>query len=84
MPTSVHLPPPLLKALDKRAKELRVSRNSLIVQAVERELGGAPRGWPAGFFESLAADVDGELRATIDETMAVVSARRLSKKAPEL
>ena len=75
MPTSVHLPPPLLKALDKRAKELRVSRNSLIVQAVERELGGAPRGWPAGFFE---------LRATIDETMAVVSARRLSKKAPEL
>lgn len=80
MPTSVHIPPELLKSLDKRAKALRVSRNSLIVRAIERDLG-ADRGWPPGFFESLA-QVDDELCNTIDDTMVAVAAHRLSRKKP--
>jgi len=78
MPTSVHIPPELLKAVDKRAKALGVSRNSLIVNALERDLG-MQVGWPPGFFESLAV-VDDELRATLDDTMAEVKAQRRSKR----
>jgi len=82
MPTSVHIPPRLLTALDKKAKTLRVSRNSLIVQAIERDLGGT-QGWPPGFFESLA-HVDDDLRATIDDTMAAVKKSRRSKRPSDL
>lgn len=77
MPTSVHIPATLLQALDERAKALRVSRNSLIVKAIERDLG-VDRGWPQGFFESLAV-VDDDDRAAIDETIAKVIKRRSSK-----
>jgi predicted transcriptional regulator len=79
MPTSVHIPEPLLRALDKKAKALKVSRNSLIIQAIERELGAA-KGWPSGFFESIVAGVDDEDRAEFDESMRAVVAQRRSKK----
>ncbi len=78
MATSVHIPAPLLRALDRRAKALRTSRNSLIVQAIERDLG-IERGWPPGFFESLAAVSDAE-RRSLDATMVEVAAKRSSKK----
>jgi len=76
--TSVHIPPRLLKALDKRAETLGVSRNSLIVKAIEHELGEAGDRWPAGFFEAFAA-IDDEARAELTKSMAVVKARRSSK-----
>ena len=38
MPTSVHIPKPLLVAVDRRARALKISRNRLIVQALEREV----------------------------------------------
>jgi hypothetical protein len=34
----VHIPKPLLEAVDPRARALKVSRNKLIVQALEREV----------------------------------------------
>ena len=40
MPTSVHLPKPLLEAVDRRARALQISRNQLVVRALEREVGG--------------------------------------------
>ena len=89
MATSVHIPPPLLKALDKKAKKLRVSRNSLIVKAIERDLGVAgptdANGWPVGFFEALAAGAaDREAMAEFDESMRVVISSRRSKKPLDL
>ena len=33
MPTSIHLPAELLKAVDRKAKALRISRNQLVVHS---------------------------------------------------
>lgn len=80
MPTSVHIPKPLLAKLDRRAKRLRVSRNRLIVQAIEKDLA-ASQEWPPGFFEELAA-VDAGQRAAVDDMLQTIHRQRKSKKAP--
>jgi hypothetical protein len=80
MPTSVHLPKPLLAAVDRRAKQLRISRNRLIVQVLEREL---QRDWSPGFFDKLAG-VDAETAEAFGHSMAAVTAARRSKRPVSL
>jgi len=82
MPTSVHLPKPLLEAVDRRARALRISRNRLIVRALERELSAGTE-WSDGFFETLAAPDAATARA-VDELLATVKAARSSKAPREL
>lgn len=82
MATSVHLPKPLLEALDRRARTLKISRNRLIVKAVERELAGVSE-WTSGFFEALAG-ADAETQKAVDEMLSDVRARRSSKGPPPL
>jgi predicted transcriptional regulator len=77
MPTSVHIPDKLLQQADRRAKSLGISRNRLIVRALERELQ-SDSSWPAGFFEKLRA-VDDETVQAVDEMMAAVRRGRRSK-----
>jgi hypothetical protein len=82
MATSVHIPKPLLEAVDRRARALKVSRNKLIVQALEREVtGGAD--WPAGFFDKLATG-DAELVSAVDDMSKAISAARKSKGPTKL
>lgn len=82
MPTSIHLPPVLLAAVDRKARALRVSRNRFIVGALQRELSTtAP--WSPGFFERLL-DVGPETAATVDAMLAEVTNARRSKRAVEL
>ena len=58
MPTTVHIPKPLLAAADRRARALQISRNRLIVQALQRELVTAAE-WSPRFLEQLrAVDAD--------------------------
>ena len=82
MPTTVHIPARLLAALDRRARSLRVSRNSLIVRAVERELTDQP-AWPAEFFTALRA-VDAAQAADVDRLLAHVRTSRRSKRPASL
>ena len=82
MPTSVHIPKPLLEAVDRRARALKISRNRLIVKALERELGGGT-GWSPGFFDRLR-DVDDATAAAADELLAAVRAGRRSKEPRQL
>lgn len=82
MPTSVHIPKPLLEAVDRRARALKVSRNRLIIQALEREVT-AGADWPAGFFEKLGS-TDPELSSAVDEMSKVIRANRRSKGPVEL
>jgi metal-responsive CopG/Arc/MetJ family transcriptional regulator len=77
MATSVHIPKLLLDAVDRRAQALRISRNRLIVKALERELAEG-EDWSAGFFEQLSA-VDEATAGAIDKMLADVRARRQSK-----
>lgn len=82
MPTSVHIPKPLLQAVDRRARALKVSRNKLIIQALEREVT-AGADWPVGFFEKLGR-VDPELVSAVDEMGRAIRANRRSKEPTKL
>lgn len=78
MPTSVHLPKPLLDAVDRRAKALNISRNRLIVRALERELTEGS-DWSTGFFDELSA-VDAATSDAVDEMVAAIRVGRSSKR----
>ncbi len=75
MPTTVHIPDTLLKSVDRRAKALGVSRNRLIVRALEQAVG-EPSAWTPDFLEQLRR-VDKDTVAAVDDlARAVVQARR--------
>ena len=82
MPTSVHIPRDLLRAVDRRARSLRVSRNRFIVRAVERELTRDDE-WSPGFFEALERIEPGDVRA-LGEMLEEIQSRRSSKKPVRL
>jgi len=82
MPTSVHIPKPLLVAVDRRARALKISRNRLIVQALERELIEGST-WSPGFFEQFESTSAG-IAATADEMLKAIGAQRSSKKPVRL
>ena len=77
MPTTVHIPAALLKSVDRRAKALGVSRNHLIVRALERAVSERA-GWAAEFLEKLRA-VDDETVAAVDDLLRDVKRARRSK-----
>jgi hypothetical protein len=82
MPTSVHLPGELLEAVDKRARALKISRNQLVIRALEREVQGG-NDWSPGFFEALA-QTSPELGKDVDDLLSHVRQARRSKPAREL
>jgi hypothetical protein len=56
---------------------LQISRNQLVVRALEREVGGGS-DWSPGFLEQLV-QVDPELSASVDELVRDVRSGRRSK-----
>lgn len=82
MPTTVHIPPALLKSVDRRAKALGVSRNRLIVRALEQAVSERP-GWTPEFLERLR-NVDRDTSEAVDELLAAVKRTRRSKTPHEL
>ena len=74
MSTTVHLPADLLAAVDRQARNLRMSRNRYIVRALERALATEVE-WSDAFVAELAAarrDVEG--RRALEELRSVVAA----------
>lgn len=82
MPTTVHIPKPLLAAVDRRARALRISRNRLIVEALERQLVAAAE-WSPRFLDALRAADAGAAEA-VDDLLETVTAARRSKAPPRL
>ncbi|HTG36504.1 MAG TPA: ribbon-helix-helix protein, CopG family [Thermoanaerobaculia bacterium] len=82
MATSIHIPKPLLEAVDRMARALRISRNRLIVRALERELAVGSE-WSPGFFEQLGT-VAPETIAAVDELLIAVRQERTSKPSRRL
>ena len=80
--TTVHLPPALLKSVDRRAKALGVSRNRLIIQALETAVSERS-DWAPEFLEQLR-HVDRETSAAVDELLAAVQRGRRSKEPRSL
>ena len=77
MATTVHIPTALLGEVDRYARALRVSRNRLIVRALEREVH-SPSGWSPEFFDRLR-DVDADIAGAVDQLLAAVRRGRRSK-----
>lgn len=77
MPTTVHIPTALLKSVDRRARALGVSRNRLVVQALEQALSERSH-WSPEFLERLR-DVDCDTRAAVEEMLSAVKQARRSK-----
>ena len=82
MPTTVHIPADLLKSVDRRAKALGVSRNRLIVRALEQAMRERS-GWAPEFLEKLR-HVDEQTATAVDELLADVKRARRSKSPREL
>jgi metal-responsive CopG/Arc/MetJ family transcriptional regulator len=82
MPTTVHIPDPLLKSVDRRAKALGISRNRLVVRALEQAVR-EPRGWTPEFLERLRR-VETTTGAAVDELLNAVKQARRSKEPPRL
>lgn len=78
MPTSVHIPRHLLVAVDARAKQLGMSRNRVIVRALERDIARQTE-WSPGFFEKFSPLSPEDAKA-LDETVTAVRLSRKSKK----
>lgn len=82
MPTTVHIPAALLKSVDRRAKVLGVSRNRLIVRALERAVT-EPAGWAPEFLERLR-NVDAGTVEAVDDLLENVKRARRSKPPRDL
>lgn len=82
MPTTVHIPDPLLKSVDRRAKALGISRNRLVVRALEQAVS-VRSGWAPEFLERLRS-VDRETSAAVDELLTAVKQARRSKEPRDL
>lgn len=82
MPTTVHIPDPLLKSVDRRAKALGISRNRLVVRALEQAVR-VRSGWAPEFLDRLRR-VDPETSAATDELLEAIQQARRSKKPLDL
>ena len=82
MPTSVHIPKPLLVAVDRKARALKISRNRLIVQALEREIA-QDSNWSPDFFDRLESPEAG-VEGAADEMLKAIHGQRRSKKPVRL
>ncbi|HWP05908.1 MAG TPA: ribbon-helix-helix protein, CopG family [Polyangiaceae bacterium] len=84
MATTVHIPGALLRRVDERAKALGISRNRLIVEAVEAKLVTRHR-WPPELRAMLAQPLDAASARAFEASLAIVRKRRQSRKrAPKL
>lgn len=74
MTISIYIPKPLLEAVDRKTRALKISRSRLIVQALERDLT-AGTDWSPDFFARLSA-VAPETVAAVDELLTSVRQAR--------
>jgi metal-responsive CopG/Arc/MetJ family transcriptional regulator len=82
MPTTVHIPGALLKSVDCRARALGISRNRLIVRALEQAVSERS-GWTPEFLERLR-HVDRDTSTDVDKLLTSVRRARRSKQPRDL
>jgi hypothetical protein len=82
MPTTVHVPPALLRSVDRRAKALGLSRNRLVVRALEQVVRDRS-AWAPEFLQKLR-EVDRETVDAVDDLVRSVKQARRSKQPPAL
>lgn len=84
MATTVHVPEKLLARVDARARARGVSRNRVIIEAIEASLG-AKNEWPPELVRMLDTPLDEETGELLEATLAEARARRVSRRrSPKL
>lgn len=81
MPTTIHIPDALLEQVDTRAKTLGISRNRLILEALEEKVGARDE-WAPELAAMLAAPVASAAGKELEDSLAVVRSRRSSRRGP--
>jgi hypothetical protein len=81
VPTTIHIPAPLLERVDTRAKALGISRNRLIQEALEEKVG-ARDVWSPELVQMLANPISADAGKELEDSLAVVRSRRSSRKGP--
>ena len=81
MPTTIHIPDPLLERVDTRAKTLGISRNRLILEALEEKVGARDE-WAPELVQMLEDPVSPAAAKELEETLAFARSRRSSRKGP--
>jgi metal-responsive CopG/Arc/MetJ family transcriptional regulator len=81
MPTTIHIPVTLLERVDTRAKTLGISRNRLILEALEEKVGARDE-WSPELVQMLTNPVSPAAGKALEESLAVVRNRRRSRKGP--
>jgi metal-responsive CopG/Arc/MetJ family transcriptional regulator len=81
VPTTIHIPDPLLERVDTRAKTLGISRNRLILEALEEKVG-ARDDWAPELLHMLAEPISSSAGQALETSLTVVRRRRSSRKGP--
>jgi metal-responsive CopG/Arc/MetJ family transcriptional regulator len=81
VPTTIHIPDPLLERVDTRAKTLGIGRNRLILEALEEKLGARDQ-WAPELVRMLAQPPSSAVSKELEDSLAVVRSRRSSRKGP--
>jgi metal-responsive CopG/Arc/MetJ family transcriptional regulator len=84
MATTVHIPPDILRDLDRRAKKLKTSRNRLIVDAVKKLLAEPPMRGAVPEWRALIHEMnkDPNFREGLNDLDEVMKKNRVSSKPP--
>jgi hypothetical protein len=81
VPTTVHVPDELFERVDARAKALGVSRNRVILDALEEKLG-TRNAWPPELIAMLARPPSRAAALDLERSLAVVRKRRANRRRP--
>ncbi len=68
MSTTVHIPPKILTAIDRKSRELNISRNKYICMALEKETSS---DWPEDFKKKKLSP-DKKITEAVDEMMEAI------------
>lgn len=81
MPTTIHLPDPVLAAVDESARAQGISRSRYIARAVQKTLA-AERSWRPEVLRAFQpGPTDDEDREAVEEMLSIIAADR-TRKAP--
>lgn len=79
MATTIHIPSDVLKRVDRRARALGMSRNRVILDAIEVTLGSKGT-WPPELVRMLAEPLDERAAGELETSLAAVRARRRNRR----
>lgn len=78
MTTTIHIPNELLFVLDRRIKELHISRNKYICTILQKDLANV---WPEEFIHKKLTS-NKLLTDSVDDLQKMIQAQHINKKGP--